>query len=127
MNAPTISVPLSSLTGVIERITFHSEESGYTVARLNVGNIKQLITIVGSFANIQAGQTLQLQGQWREHPQYGSQFQVVRYKETKPATLAEPLYVEALAIADQVLGENHPLTETIQENYQQFQNKYSGS
>ncbi len=87
MNAPTISVPLSSLTGVIERITFHSEESGYTVARLNTGNVKQLITIVGSFANIQAGQTLQIQGQWREHPQYGSQFQVVRYKETKPATL----------------------------------------
>ena len=87
MNAPTISAPLSSLTGVIERITFHSSESGYTVARLNTGNVKQLITIVGSFANIQAGQTLQLQGQWREHPQYGSQFQVVRYKETKPATL----------------------------------------
>ena len=57
------------------------------MARLNTGNVKQLITIVGSFANLQAGQTLQLQGQWREHPQYGSQFQVVQYKETKPATL----------------------------------------
>ena len=87
MNSPTISAPLSSLTGVIERITFHSEESGYTVARLNTGNVKQLTTIVGSFANIQAGQTLQLQGTWTEHPQYGSQFQVVKYKETKPATL----------------------------------------
>ena len=43
---------LSILTGVIERITFHSEESGYTVARLNTGNVKQLTTIVGSFANI---------------------------------------------------------------------------
>ncbi|MDJ0596100.1 MAG: ATP-dependent RecD-like DNA helicase [Pleurocapsa sp. MO_226.B13] len=79
--------PLSTLTGVIERITFHSEESGYTVARLNTGNVKQLITVVGSFANIQAGQTLQLQGTWTEHPQYGSQFQVVKYQETKPATL----------------------------------------
>ena len=64
MNSSTISVPLSSLTGVIERITFHSSESGYSVARLNTGNVKQLITIVGSFANIQAGQTLQLQGTW---------------------------------------------------------------
>ncbi len=87
MNSSTISAPLSSLTGVIERITFHSEESGYTVARLNTGNVKQLTTIVGSFANIQAGQTLQLQGVWGEHPQYGSQFQVVQYHETKPATL----------------------------------------
>ncbi len=82
-----ISAPLSSLTGVIERITFHAEESGYTVARLNTGNVKNLITIVGSFANIQAGQTLQLEGQWREHLQYGSQFEVVKYEEIKPATL----------------------------------------
>ncbi len=64
MTTPINSEPLSSLTGVIERITFHSEESGYTVARLNTGNVKQLIPIVGSFANIQAGQTLRLQGQW---------------------------------------------------------------
>ena len=87
MTSSIATAPLSSLTGVIERITFHSEESGYTVARLNTGNVKQLITVVGSFANIQAGQTLQLQGVWTEHPQYGSQFQVVQYKETKPATL----------------------------------------
>ena len=103
MTSSIVTAPLSSLTGVIERITFHSEESGYTVARLNTGNVKQswcafpcavkrrgvapLITVVGSFANIQAGQTLQLQGTWTEHPQYGSQFKVVSYKETKPATL----------------------------------------
>ncbi len=87
MTSSIVTAPLSSITGVIERITFHSSESGYTVARLNTGNVKQLITVVGSFANIQAGQTLQLQGTWTEHPQYGSQFQVVSYKETKPATL----------------------------------------
>jgi exodeoxyribonuclease V alpha subunit len=75
------------LTGVIERITYHAPESGYTVARLKVPRASDLVTIVGNFANIQAGQTLQLQGQWREHPQYGSQFQVIDYKETKPATL----------------------------------------
>ena len=86
MTASSATATLSTLTGVIERITFHSSESGYTVARLNTGNVKQLITVVGSFANIQAGQTLQLQGTWTEHPKFGSQFQVVKYKETKPAT-----------------------------------------
>ena len=48
------------LTGIIERITFHSEESGYTVARLQVPKATDLITIIGDFANIQAGQTLKL-------------------------------------------------------------------
>ncbi|MBD2472285.1 ATP-dependent RecD-like DNA helicase [Nostoc sp. FACHB-145] len=76
-----------TISGVVERLTFHSEESGYTVARLTRTRSTDLTTIVGSFANIQPGQTLQLTGFWREHPQYGPQFQVTNYKETKPATL----------------------------------------
>ena len=76
-----------TITGVVERLTYHSEESGYTVARLKRERASELTTIVGSFANIQPGQTLQLTGFWREHPQYGAQFQVTQYKETKPATL----------------------------------------
>ncbi len=31
---------------------------------------------------------------------------------------AEPLYKQALAIAEKVLGENHPTTETIRGNWQ---------
>ena len=58
--------PQVSLTGVVERITFHSAESGYTVARLQAPRAHELTTIVGNFANIQAGQTLQLQGTWKE-------------------------------------------------------------
>ncbi|MBW4595523.1 MAG: ATP-dependent RecD-like DNA helicase [Brasilonema angustatum HA4187-MV1] len=76
-----------SITGVVERLTYYSEESGYTVARLQRSSASELTTITGNFADIQPGQTLQLTGFWREHPQYGLQFQVVNYKETKPATL----------------------------------------
>lgn len=79
--------PSESLQGVIERLTYHSEESGYTVARLKTPRTSELVTIVGNFANIQAGQTLQLQGIWRDHPKFGAQFQVMQYRETKPATL----------------------------------------
>jgi exodeoxyribonuclease V alpha subunit len=76
-----------SITGVVERLTYYSEESGYTVARLQRPGSRDLTTVTGNFANIQPGQTLQLTGFWREHPQYGAQFQVVNYQETKPATL----------------------------------------
>ena len=76
-----------SITGVVERLTYYSEESGYTVARLQRSGTRDLTTITGNFATIQPGQTLQLTGFWRDHPQYGAQFQVVSYKETKPATL----------------------------------------
>jgi exodeoxyribonuclease V alpha subunit len=79
--------PIEPLQGVVERITYHSEESGYTIARLKAPRTSELVTIVGNFANVQAGQTLQMQGIWREHPKYGTQFQVMQYHETKPATL----------------------------------------
>jgi len=58
------------LQGIVERLTFHSEETGYTVARLKVPKAQDLITVVGSFANIQAGQTLALEGTWRSHHWY---------------------------------------------------------
>jgi len=76
-----------TISGVVERLTYYSGESGYTVARLVRKGASELTTIVGSFADIQPGQTLQLLGFWREHPQYGPQFQVTQYQETKPATL----------------------------------------
>jgi exodeoxyribonuclease V alpha subunit len=88
-DAPTQPVypPTEQLQGIVERVTFHSEESGYTVARLKAPSAHDLITIVGSFPDIHAGQTLRLGGYYREHPKYGSQFQVVWAQETKPATL----------------------------------------
>ena len=53
------------LQGIVERLTFHSEESGYTVARLKAPKAQDLVTVVGNLANIQAGQTLALEGTWR--------------------------------------------------------------
>ena len=79
--------PSEVIQGVVERLTYHSEESGYTVARLKAPRSSELITIVGNFASIQPGQTLHLEGDWREHPKYGPQFQVAKYREAKPATL----------------------------------------
>jgi len=75
------------LQGIVERVTYHAEDSGYTVARLKVPGERDLITIVGRFPDMHAGQTLRLTGYWRDHLKYGRQFQVMHAQETKPATL----------------------------------------
>ncbi|GCE08824.1 SF1B family DNA helicase RecD2 [Dictyobacter aurantiacus] len=75
------------IQGIVERVTYHAEDSGYTVARMKLPSARDLVTIVGSFPEIHAGQTLRLTGYWREHLKYGQQFQVVHAQETKPATL----------------------------------------
>jgi exodeoxyribonuclease V alpha subunit len=71
----------------VERVTYHAEDSGYTVARLKVPAHSDLVTIVGRFPSISAGQTLRVTGFWREHAKFGQQFQVLHAQETKPATL----------------------------------------
>ena len=68
-------LPVEHLQGIVERVTFHSEESGYTVLRFNVPGERELVTVIGSFPEIHAGQTLRLTGYYREHPKYGRQFQ----------------------------------------------------
>src|SRR5260370_148796 len=73
--------------GIVERVTFHSDESGYTVLRFTVPGQRDLVTVIGRFPEINAGQTIRLTGYWREHPKYGRQFQCLHAQETKPATL----------------------------------------
>ena len=83
----TSNIPTEHLQGIVERVTYHAEDSGYTVARLKTPGERDLLTIVGRFPDIHAGQTLRLTGYWREHLKYGRQFQVTHAQETKPATL----------------------------------------
>ena len=43
------------LQGIVERVTFHSDESGYTVLRFNVSGERELVTVIGRFPEIHAG------------------------------------------------------------------------
>ncbi|MCH9610612.1 MAG: ATP-dependent RecD-like DNA helicase [Chlamydiales bacterium] len=67
---------MDQLFGSIERITFHNQENGFTVARLVQPRKKDLVTIVGNIGNIQPGESVRLLGQWKVNPQHGMQFQV---------------------------------------------------
>lgn len=78
--------PLDTLEGTIERVTFHNEENGYTVARLLPPNARDVITILGSFSNPVVGESLLCHGTWIRHPQWGRQMQVARYEVVRPAT-----------------------------------------
>ena len=83
----TATNPFSdTLTGVLERLTYHNEDNGYTVGRLAVEGARDLITIVGNFTNPVVGEQLVCEGSWTAHKEFGKQFAVERYNMTKPAT-----------------------------------------
>ena len=79
---------LDTLEGVVERITFHAEDTGYTVAKLRPSRGgKGLITVVGTLAQVTPGESMRLEGEWSTHPQYGRQFKIQRYRSVYPSTL----------------------------------------
>ncbi len=78
--------PLDTLEGVVERITFHNPENGYTVARLLPPNARDVVTILGNFSNPVVGESLTCYGTWTRHAQWGRQMQVQRYEVVRPAT-----------------------------------------
>ncbi|MFB7465905.1 ATP-dependent RecD-like DNA helicase [Streptomyces sp. NPDC056224] len=82
------AVQLAVVEGVLERITYANEESGYTVARVDTGRGSgDLLTVVGSLLGAQPGESLRMEGRWGSHPQYGRQFTVENYSTLLPATI----------------------------------------
>lgn len=70
------------LKGYLEHFLFRSEENGYTV--FNLAMEKEDVICVGSFKSVEQGETLELTGEFVEHPTYGEQFKVEEYKILPP-------------------------------------------
>ncbi|MBN2289464.1 MAG: hypothetical protein JXQ83_09045, partial [Candidatus Glassbacteria bacterium] len=52
------------VTGLIERVTFHSSESGFAVLRVKVRGRHELVTVVGTIPNVNAGEWIDARGRW---------------------------------------------------------------
>ncbi len=86
---------MDSLEGLVERITYYNEETGYTVLRLRPAGKRgsfsdpddDLITVVGNLPEVNPGESLRLGGGWAAHPQYGKQFKADTCEQVLPATV----------------------------------------
>ena len=63
--------PTEHLTGAVERVTFHSEETGFCVLRIKVRGHRDLVTVVGSAATITPGEYIEGQGVWVNDRMHG--------------------------------------------------------
>ncbi|MFN0119939.1 MAG: ATP-dependent RecD-like DNA helicase [Blastocatellia bacterium] len=77
-----------SMSGSVERVTFHNAENGWTVMRFLLPGFEESVTVTGNFSSISPGESLRLTGYWTTHAQYGDQFRAVDYQVTRPATVA---------------------------------------
>ncbi len=79
---------LERLTGVVERVTFQSPQSGFCVLRLQVRGQREVVTLVGTVAQVAPGEYVNAQGQWVQNQTHGRQFQARQLRVLLPSTPA---------------------------------------
>ncbi|AUB84199.1 ATP-dependent RecD-like DNA helicase [Candidatus Thiodictyon syntrophicum] len=79
--------PTEHLSGSIERVTFHSEQSGFCVLRVKVRGQRDLVTVIGSAASVTPGEYLECQGEWVNDRQHGLQFKALQLRSVPPSTI----------------------------------------
>lgn len=72
------------LTGTVERITFHNEESGFCVLRIKSAARRDLVTVVGQAAFVVPGEFVEAAGSWVVNREHGHQFQAAQIKTVPP-------------------------------------------
>ena len=75
------------LSGLVERVTFHSPDTGFCVLRVKVRGHRELVTVLGSAASIQPGEFIQASGRWDNHREHGIQFRTTFLKVMPPSSL----------------------------------------
>jgi exodeoxyribonuclease V alpha subunit len=78
---------MEKFTGIIQRVTYHNRENGWTVLKVNpIDRPYDLKTVIVHQANVFAGATMEFEGEWMQHPKYGEQFKSQNSFERKPAS-----------------------------------------
>ena len=78
---------MESLRGVVERITYANEETGYSVIKIKSKGYMDLVTVVGSMATVNVGSVITIKGFWSSNPKYGRQFDAKEWEEALPASI----------------------------------------
>ena len=84
-NRPT--APRDSVAGLIERVTFFNDETGFAVLRIKTAERHDLVTVIGTVPSVSAGEWLTADGRWAQSRDYGLEFKAETIQCTPPNTL----------------------------------------
>lgn len=77
-----------TLTGLIERVTYHNPENGFAVLRVQVKGRPEPATVVGQITAVTAGEHLEASGRWTVDANHGPQFKAEEIRTSHPTSAA---------------------------------------
>lgn len=79
--------PREKISGHVERITYHSEDTGFCVLKIKASGHKDLVTLIGSALSVGVGEHVEADGTWINSASYGLQFKAEQLKTIPPSSL----------------------------------------
>jgi len=76
----------ASIKAEVQSVVYHNPDNGYAVARVRAKDEPGIITVVGCLGQLQPGEFLEIEGEWKNHPKFGRQLEASSFKQTYPAT-----------------------------------------
>jgi exodeoxyribonuclease V alpha subunit len=79
--------PSDGLSGLVERVTFHNEDSGFAVLKVKVKGRRDLVAVVGSVAAVSPGEWITAEGRWERDRDHGMQLRAAEIRCQAPTSL----------------------------------------
>jgi exodeoxyribonuclease V alpha subunit len=86
-NQKEIFDPIEKVTGVVERVTFQSPDSGFCVLKIKAEGHADLVTVVGTSPEIHPGEWVTARGLWVQDEKWGRQLKADELRAAAPETL----------------------------------------
>jgi exodeoxyribonuclease V alpha subunit len=86
MNARS-DTPADGLSGLVERVTFRSEETGFSVLKVKVKGRRDLVPVVGTVAAVAPGEWITAEGRWERNRDHGMQLRATSIRCQAPTSL----------------------------------------
>jgi exodeoxyribonuclease V alpha subunit len=82
------TVNLETLRGLVERVVYHTEETGYCILKVMPEGKREPVSLIGKAPRVVAGEQFEALGKWESTRDYGQQFKAETLKLTRPDSAA---------------------------------------
>lgn len=73
-----------AVSGLVERVTFHNEENGWSVLKVRARGHRDLVTVLGSLPSISPGEWIEARGRWIQDRDFGLQLRAETLQASPP-------------------------------------------
>ena len=83
---PDHNTSTETLSGLVERVSYHNEETGFCVLRVKARGYQDMVTTAGWISKISAGEWISASGSWFNDHKHGRQFKAKFIKASTPTS-----------------------------------------